>query len=182
MAEFPDWPCMVCKKKIVAPKDGLVVIDDFAEIFGYMLQEHGSPAAVVQSNPDLVNAVTKEYFEQFYDLFHENEGEVVDVSQAMKHRMVDMKAHIYRLNKVLEVSKNRDQVKKPLYERFMHLCLLAHYDCIPSDSANQYVIELERLKDPRDGIEWTLHLEEKTWWNPHGWARVLEALYGRKDS
>jgi uncharacterized protein YbcC (UPF0753/DUF2309 family) len=182
MAEFPDWPCMVCSNKIMAPEDGLVVIDDFAEHLEDLIHEHGTPEAVIHSNPALVNTVTQEYFEQFYDLFHKDEGDVVEFSEAMKHRIVDMKAHVYRLNKVIEVSKNRDKIKKPLYEQFMHLCLLAHYACIPTEGPKQYFIELERIKDTRDAIDWTIHLEEKTWWNPHGWTRMLEALHGRKDT
>ncbi len=174
---------MVCNKKIVALKDGLVVIDNFAEHLEDMVNEHGSPQAAIQHNTNLVNAITKEYFEQFYDLFHEREGDVVEFSEAMKHHMVDMKAHVYRLNKVLEVSRTvRDNHKGPDYERFLHLCLLAHYDCVPVEGPKQYPIDLERISTPRDAIEWTIHLGEKNWWNPHGWNRMLEALYGRHDT
>jgi hypothetical protein len=184
MAEFPDWPCMVCKNKIIAPKDGLVVIDDFAEHLEDMIREHCTPEAVMQNcKPDFVNAVTREYFAQFYDLFHPNKSDVIELGEAMKDCLVDMKAHIHRLKTVLEVShKVRDSKDGTEYEHSLQLCLLAHYGCVPIEGPKQYPIELERIQDPRDAIEWTIHLEEKSWWNPYGWTRMLEALYGRKET
>ncbi len=55
-----------------------------------------------------------------------------------------------------------------------------HYSCMPEKISQGYEIGLERIGTGEKGIQWTLHLEEKNWFNWKGWTHILHSLYGRK--
>jgi hypothetical protein len=51
---------------------------------------------------------------------------------------------------------------------------------MPEKISQGYEIGLERIGTGEKGIQWTLHLEEKNWFNWKGWTHILHSLYGRK--
>jgi len=176
MESFPESPCYICAKPI-ENLDGSVLADRFIGHLEEIVRMEGSPqGAVSGANGNLVKAITSNYFEQFYDMFHKNDDDVIEFSTMMKDMLVDSNAHVYRLNAVLEEGR-KDNTKG--YESYLQLFLLGHDSCLPQ---GQYEIPLNRINTHEQGVEWTIHLSEKVWWNPHGWARMLEHLYGRIDT
>lgn len=170
---FPESPCYICEQPITKLEEGTVACSDFAKDLEMMLNSNKGDAVALVSGKHgrFVNVVTLQYFEQDHERFHQPpEKGVYQVREMMREELANHKAHVYRLHEVLE--------QKP--DKFLYL--LAHMACIPEDARGPgfYDIELERINTPAKGIEWTIHLSEKVWWNPTAGCRCSTAFLDDK--
>lgn len=161
--EFPCSPCDVCMQPFNNLKEGFLIANNFQSIL-QRTYEGG-----YQSNEKLIDAITKEYFLQFKNIFmkHQNSNPI-NLGSILEDIHIDMNASQYRLEKVIE--------KCP--DKFVFLT--THDKCAPEKLIGcSYDIPLTEIDAPEKALEWTFRLNEKIWFNPKGWIHTLEKLYGR---
>jgi hypothetical protein len=164
MSKFPDSPCYVCKSPIETLENGFIAAHDYSDYLSYLRQENLTPI-----HQDFVNSVTSQYFSQFPELFRKTDSsEPMLLEEYVTDRLIDLHAPNYRLEKILQNPPDK------------FLFMLNHESCHPSESEiNPYYIDLPRIDTPKKALEWTFHLNEKNWFNPKGWIKTLESLFGR---
>ena len=162
--------CDVCKQP-VSMSDDVILADNYTRQIIDTLAidfEDDQDGLLASGQGPLVNAVTMEYFRQFEKRYAQKYGDVVELGEVMRDRLIDEKAHKNRLEKVLENPPKR------------FLFLLAHGKCVPPEyTPANYEIELNRIDTAEKALEWTFHLEEKNWFNARGWVYTLGKLFER---
>jgi hypothetical protein len=164
MKKFPDSPCYVCNSPIENLEGAFIAAHDYPGYLDYLKNTDKT-----SENELFVNSVTSQYFSQFPNFFREkNPSNLINLGDFVTDRLIDENAPNYRLDKILKNPPNK------------FLFLLTHDQCHPSESEiTPYYIDLPRIDTPRKALEWTFHLNEKNWFNPKGWIKTLENLYGR---
>ena len=167
-----DYLCDVCRNPIVRDDEAYVVANNFVpfleEVFLRNSQD-AIEATTRDGHSPLVNAITREYFQQFENEFSDRYNEPVSLRDLQRDGKIDGGATGYRLRKVLEM--------RP--EKF--LFLLGHGMCIPEEETGSfYNIPLEEITKPEDAINWGFHLDEKNWMNHRGFIHTLAKLFDRR--
>jgi hypothetical protein len=149
---------------------GFIFFDNFTRQLGRLVEEYGEADFLLKSEKaEAVNVVTQQYFIQFYEHFHPDErGKAISLADYARDLIIDAKAHKHRLNRVL-----KNPPKK-------FLALLLHKECYAFDGDPAYYIGLERIDTERKALDWSFHLNEKTWLNREAWISTLERMFGRK--
>ena len=167
--KFPKDPGYVCKNEIGVLRLGSVTANNYA--FDLATMSEAKPLDEMVNGEDslFVNSVTSEYLDQFSDVFDPDEG-VINYGESILVKKANMKYSKARLKRVLESFEKFEEIS------VLHLFMLAHHECLPEQG---YHISLENLNTHEKGIEWTLQVGEKIWFNFSGWYKILESLYGR---
>lgn len=163
--QFPRSPCYVCQKPI-GLKEGLIYCNDFAGNICDILEYVNVEELLNAEHSTFVNQVTKAYFKQFEDVFRTRRTEGTD-QDFIRDALIDNGAHKYRLEKILGTRPDK------------WLAILSHHDCIPKFSTEGYPINLDRINTAERALAWTVHLNDKKWFNARGWNFILEDLFGR---
>ena len=163
--QFPKALCYVCRQPIEL-KGGIIYCNDFAGNICDLLEYVNIKELLSSENSTFVNQVTKAYFKQFEDVFRTRRTEETD-QDFIRNAPIDNGAHKYRLEKILKTRPDK------------WLALLSHHNCIPTFSTEGYHIDLDRINTHEKALAWTMQLNDKKWFNAHGWNFILEDLFGR---
>ena len=170
---FPKSPCYICKDPIADLRSSFIGADAYVNYLKYLSQKNTLEELIKNKKANFINQITFQYFQQFPEIAKNQYQEGgINLGEHMRDKLIDMKAHKYRLEKVLE---------KAPQDKF--LFILAHEECHqPESEVQPYYIDLTRINTAEKAIEWTIHLGEKTWLNYQGWLQILEDLFGRKNT
>ncbi len=98
---FPETPCFICQKPF-AEQNGYVALGQLHESLEQVVRDKNIDDVLSGKLAPAINVITREYFEQFDNIFGPEYRGTVELRRLAQDHMIDAKAHKYRYERVLQ--------------------------------------------------------------------------------